>query len=441
MKKENELVEFKIDWRDEYMKTLCAFANTDGGRLIIGLNDSGIPVGVSRADKLLEDIPNKVRNYLGIIPRVSLQSESGKELIVVEVHPSESSISFRGSFYVRSGSTTQELTGRELESFLLARSGRTWDSQITSNSSMNDLDESTIERFKVLSEKRLPFASRTEGPIDLLKKLNLVTDGRLNRAAVLLFGKEPRRFFPGAFLRIGAFTNDTNLIRTDDVNGNLFVQVEEALALLRTKYILSSVSYDGIYRKDEMVYPEKALREAITNAVVHRDYSAYHTQIKVFPNRLVLWNNGGLPNGISIEDLLKNHVSQPRNELLADVFFKAGLIETWGRGTILMMEECRAHKLPDPIFREESGGFSVSFFNTSYKSELQIPRLTPRQQQIVEFVMKNGSITNEQCRELTKVSKATATRDLADLVEKRVLDQKGKSKKTSYYTLVSHNES
>ena len=138
---------------------------------------------------------------------------------------------------------------------------------------------------------------------------------------------------------------------------------------------------------------------------------------------------------------MKNHVSQPRNELLADVFFKAGLIETWGRGTILMMEECRAHKLPDPIFREESGGFSVSLFNTSYKSELQIPGLTPRQQQIVEFVMKNGSITNEQCRELTKVSKATATRDLADLVEKRVLDQKGKSKKTSYYTLVSHNES
>ena len=106
-----------------------------------------------------------------------------------------------------------------------------------------------------------------------------------------------------------------------------------------------------------------------------------------------------------------------------------------------MMEECRAHKLPDPIFREESGGFSVSLFNTSYKSELQIPGLTPRQQQIEEFVMKNESITNEQSRELTKVSKATATRDLADLVEKRVLDQKGKSKKTSYYTLVSHNES
>ncbi len=395
MKKENEKVEFKTNWRDECMKTLCAFANTDGGKLIIGMNDSGKPVGVNRADRLLEDIPNKVRNYLGIIPQVSLLSESGKELIVVEVHPSESSISFKGSFYVRSGSTTQELTGRELESFLLARCGRTWDAQTISDASVDDLDESTIERFRLLSDKRLP----------------------------------------------GAFTNDTNLIRTDDVDGNLFVQVEEALSLLRTKYIFSSVSYDGIYRKDEMVYPEKALREAITNAVVHRDYSAYHTQIKVFPDRLVLWNNGGLPNGISIEDLLKNHVSQPRNELLADVFFKAGLIETWGRGTVLMMEECRAHKLPDPIFREESGGFSVSLFNSSYISELQIPGLTPRQKKIVGFVIKNGSITNEQCRELTEVSKATATRDLADLVKKGVLDQKGSSRKTSYYTMMSRDES
>ncbi|MDD2334499.1 MAG: ATP-binding protein [Mesotoga sp.] len=441
MKKENEKVEFKTNWRDECMKTLCAFANTDGGKLIIGMNDSGKPVGVNRADRLLEDIPNKVRNYLGIIPQVSLLSESGKELIVVEVHPSESSISFKGSFYVRSGSTTQELTGRELESFLLARCGRTWDAQTISDASVDDLDESTIERFRLLSDKRLPFASRTEGSIDLLRKLNLVTDGRLKRAAILLFGKEPRRFFPGAFLKIGAFTNDTNLIRTDDVDGNLFVQVEEALSLLRTKYIFSSVSYDGIYRKDEMVYPEKALREAITNAVVHRDYSAYHTQIKVFPDRLVLWNNGGLPNGISIEDLLKNHVSQPRNELLADVFFKAGLIETWGRGTVLMIEECRAHKLPDPIFREESGGFSVSLFNSSYISELQIPGLTPRQKKIVGFVIKNGSITNEQCRELTEVSKATATRDLADLVKKGVLDQKGSSRKTSYYTMMSRDES
>lgn len=441
MNKENDSVEFKTDWRDEHMKTLCAFANTDGGRLIVGLSDSGIPVGVSRADRLLEDIPNKVRNHLGIIPKVSLKLESGKELIVVEIHPSDSSISFRGSFYVRSGSTTQELTGRELESFILARSGRSWDAQIISDASMDDLDESAIGRFKVLSDKRLPFVSQTEGPLDLLGKLNLVTDGWLKRAAILLFGREPRKFFPGAFLRIGAFTNETDLIRTDDVDGNLFVQVEEALALLRAKYILSSVSYDGIYRKDEMVYPEKALREAITNAVVHRDYSAYHTQIKIFPNRLILWNNGGLPKGISIEDLLKNHVSQPRNELLADVFFKAGLIETWGRGTVLMMEECRAHKLPDPIFREESGGFSVSLFNSSRKmSELQIAGLTPRQQQIAEFVMKNGSITNEQCRELTKVSKATATRNLAELVKKGVLDQKGESKKTAYYTLVSHSE-
>jgi len=129
--------------------------------------------------------------------------------------------------------------------------------------------------------------------------------------------------------------------------------------LLRTKYLISKIRFEGIYRKEELEYPEEALREAIINAVIHRNYVGAHTQLKIYPDKLMLWNEGNLPKGVKIEDLKKNHLSKPRNELIADIFFKAGLIEAWGRGTIKITDECRKQGLPEPNFKEEFGGFSV----------------------------------------------------------------------------------
>ena len=127
------------------------------------------------------------------------------------------------------------------------------------------------------------------------------------------------------------------------------------MGLLKTKYLVSEIKFERIYRKEELEYPEEALREAIINAVIHRDYIGAHTQLKVYSDKIILWNDGGLPNEIKIEDLKKNHLSKPRNELLADIFFKAGLIETWGRGTIKITDECSNAGLPEPEFKEEFG--------------------------------------------------------------------------------------
>lgn len=131
--------------------------------------------------------------------------------------------------------------------------------------------------------------------------------------------------------------------------------------MLRVKYLLSNITYEGIYRKDNMEYPEEALREAIINAVIHRSYMGAHTQLRIDPDSLNLWNEGALPPDIKIDDLKKWHLSRPRNEFLADAFFKAGMIEAWGRGTIRIVDECKKAGLPEPEFREEFGGFSVRF--------------------------------------------------------------------------------
>lgn len=433
-KTETQDLEFKSAWRDKYLKVISAFANSDGGELRIGIADNGKPVGVKHAKKLLEDIPNKVRDILGIIPDVGIKTENGKEIIVITIKPSSAPISYHGSFYVRSGSTNLELKGKQLTRFLISKSDKDWDEFIEERFTVDDIDIDTIEKFRNLAIKRLPFAKEEKGDIKLLQKLNLVEDGKFRRAAALLFSKNPKKYFTSAYVKIGKFLTDIDIISSDDVEGNLFEQVEKSIELLRTKYLISKIRFEGIYRKEELEYPEEAMREAIINAVIHRDYTGAHTQLKIYPDKLMLWNEGNLPKGVKIEDLKKNHLSKPRNELIADIFFKAGLIEAWGRGTIKITDECRKVGLPEPDFKEEFGGFSVCFHKDIYTEEnLRKMGLNERQIKAVMYVKDKGRITNREYQEVCNISERTATRDLIDLVSREVFEQIGITGKGTNY--------
>jgi len=151
--KESQMTEFKTKWRDEYFKVICAFANTNSGRLIIGVDDKGNPVGLKNSKKLLEDLPNKFRDILGIIPKIKSEKKKGKDMMIVEVEHSYAPISYHGKFYIRSGSTTQELKGRELTRFLILKSGKSWDEYIEERAAIEDINTETIERFKHLAVK------------------------------------------------------------------------------------------------------------------------------------------------------------------------------------------------------------------------------------------------------------------------------------------------
>jgi len=434
--KESQTIEFKLSWRDEYLKIICAFANTDGGKLIIGVDDNGNPVGVKNSIKLLEDLPNKIRDILGLIPKIKLGKKKGKDIIILEVEYSYAPISYQGRFYIRSGSTVQELKGRELTRFLISKSGKGWDEYLEEKATTEDINFETLEKFKQLAFKRLPFIKEEKEPVKILEKLNLIEDGKLTRAGILLFGKNPKHFFTSAFIKIGKFLTDTDIISSDDVEGNLFEQVEKAMELLRTKYLISEMKFEGIYRKEFLEYPEEALREAIINAVIHRDYIGPHIQLKIYPDKMILWNVGVLPREIKIEELKKNHLSYPRNELLADVFFKAGLIEEWGRGTIKIIDECKKAGLPEPEFKEEFGGFSIYFYKDIYTEEnLRKMGLNERQIKAVLYVKEKKKITNKEYQELTSVSKKTASRDLSNLVEKEIFMQIGITGKGTEYIL------
>lgn len=435
---ETHNIEYKQRWNDDCLKAISAMANTNGGRLFVGLDDQGNPVELKNTKKLLEDIPNTIRNRLSILSTVELDKRAGQKIICITISPSSIPVSFNGKYYLRSGSTVQELRGKELADFLLRKSGIPWDNCAEKHFTLKELDASNIDEFKRLAADRIPGIINETNSSMLMDKLNLQENKQLKRAAVMLFGSNPQQYYSHAVVKIGKFLTDTDIQTTDIVKGNLFQQVESSLEILRTKYLQSHISFEGIHRRDILEYPYEALREAVINALIHRDYHGFsQIQIRVYPDRMIIMNEGGLPPEITVEDLKKNHLSKPRNKLLADIFYFAGFIEAWGHGTLKIVKKCLEQGLPEPDFREEHGVMTVIFYKDKWSEEhLKKLALSERQKKAVSYVIAKGAITNKEHRELiTNISRITATRDLTDLVDKGVFKMVGTGKREMRYIL------
>jgi len=233
--KESQQVEWKSAWRDDYLRWICGFANAEGGRLVIGRDDRGVAVGVKDAGRLMEEIPNKVRDILGIMVDVNLRQEKGRELVEIRVEAYPNPISYKGEYYYRSGSTNQMLKGAALDRFLLRKHGRTWDGVPLPGVTLADLDSGALKDFRRLARKskRLPDAVLEEPDQNLLEKLHLVEGTYLTRAAALMFHPEPQRFFTGAYVKIGSFESDVELRYQDEVQGDLITQVSQIIDVLK----------------------------------------------------------------------------------------------------------------------------------------------------------------------------------------------------------------
>lgn len=434
---ESQKIEFKPNWRDEYLKVICAFANAEGGELIIGIDDKGEPLGLKNTKKLLEDIPNKIRSKLGIIPSVDFEKSKGKEIIRTRVNSISVPISYDGRYYLRSGSTNLELKDSELANFLIKKLGKTWDEFVEENVSFDDINLETIEKFKKLAVDRIPSIEEEKNYRAILEKLNLFEGSKIKRAMILLFGENPQKFHPGAYLKIGKFLTETEIQTTDMVEGNLFQQLENTLETLRTKYLISNIKFEGIHRRDILEYPYEALREAIINALIHRDYIGTSAiQIRVYNDRLVIMNEGKLPPEVPVEKLKTEHLSKPRNSLLAKAFYLAGFIESWGRGTIKIVENCLQQGLPEPDFIEEYGVMKVVFYKDKFTAEnLKKLGISARQIKAVMYVKEKGKITNNEYQALNIISKKTATRDMNFLVEKGIFEKVGITGKGTEYVI------
>lgn len=418
MIEESQNTEYKESWRDEYLKWVCGFANAQGGRIYIGVDDDRQVIGVKDSKRLMEDIPNKVRDVLGIIVDVNLLKDGVKEYIEIVVPPYSNPINYKGQYHYRSGSTKQELKGAALNRFLLERGGIHWDEFVVPKVTAADLSEEAFKRFRrEAAESGRVDKDVLEDSNEVLIENLLLKDetGQLKRSAVMLFHPQPERFVPGAYVKLGFFAGeDDELVFQDEVHGPLMLQVDEVIRLLEERYLVRAISYEKHHRREKIQYPEDSLRESVLNAIVNKDYtSGYPIQISVYPDHLSVWNYGNLPEGWTVGKLFVKHPSMPLNRSLANVFFRSGDIESWGRGYRRIVRGNEAAGLLPPVVQTEDG-LRVTHYvdvNEQVKAMGADERAIP----ILVQVLKNHKVTNGEVQRMLGVSKPTATRLLQKL--------------------------
>ncbi|MDR0651855.1 MAG: putative DNA binding domain-containing protein [Synergistaceae bacterium] len=361
---ESQNLEWKETWRDEYMKTLCAFANATGGVLEVGRNDDGVVVGVMDTAKLLEDLPNKIKNVMAIVADVAVREADGREYVIITVEAYPFPISYHGVYYIRSGSTTQELTGSALDEFMLRKQGKTWDGVPVPYVKFDDFES---DAFKAFRRKAIASARLTAQDLEitdemLLNNLRLVEGDYLKRAALLLFHQDPENWVPGAYIKIGFFENAADILYQDEIHGPLITMADKAEDLVYLKYFKGIISYEGLQRIETYPIPRQAFREAVLNAVIHRDYSTGNPiHIHIYPDKVLIYNDGRLPENWTVEDLFSAHTSIPYNPLIANAFFRSGQIEAWGRGIEKITSSCKSWGKPEPSYRVRSNEVMIGF--------------------------------------------------------------------------------
>lgn len=316
---------------------------------------------------------------------------------------------------------------------MLKKSGKTWDDVIEPRATFNDIDENTFLAFLKMSEDkgRLPDVIGLTIQ-QIFEKLLLTENGQLKRAALVLFGKNPERFYPNTFVKIGRW-EDNNILFHDVEEGNLFTLLRNVTNKLNNDYLKQKIHFEGLYRIETGEYPREAMREMLLNALVHRSYMGAPIQIRVYDNKINIWNEGILPSGITLESLKRPHASNPRNPIIAGVCFKGGLIDAWGSGTIKIIESCLQVGLPEPELIEQDGGFIVTLFKDNLtKEQLTKLGLNDRQIDALLFYKKQGEITTYEYMTRYNISERTARNDLNKLIESEFIIRQGQANMSKY---------
>ncbi len=433
---ESQNVEYKESWRDEYLKWVCGFANAQGGTIYIGINDTGDIVGVKNIKKLMEDIPNKIQIGLGIVADVNKHTKNGLDYIEIKVQPSSFPISYHGEFHYRSGATKQLLTGIALSQFIMRKTGFHWEDVTVDNITVDDLDDESFKIFRreALRSKRMTKEELNISNGELLSKLRLVSDGKLKRSAVLLFYSDPQIIQNGSCVKIGKFGEGADLQYQDILEGSLITTADKVIDLIYLKYLKAKITYEHDRRVETYPFAREAVREAVYNAIAHNCYLfGVPIQIRIEDEAMIISNSCILPEGWTAETLMEPHDSIPYNPDIANVFYRAGYIEAWGRGIQKICDECRALGADLPRYEILGNGIRVHFH--ALKSALiEQTKVLNRQSggldggladRIVEMIRSDSLITVLEIADNLGMSKRTVEREMKKLRESGCIIRKG----------------
>ena len=455
---ESEVLEFKGAFGKEVIETAVAFANTRGGMILIGVNDQGLVVGQSFGKEVLRDYVNRiaVATEPSVIPDAEKIAISDGEVILLSVPEFPlKPIATRGRCYRRAGSTTRQMTPSEIAEMHMHSTGSSMDAVVVQGKSKGDINLEGVLGYmhQATAQGRRSFSGK-EDPWQVLMKLELVKSEReITRAAILLFGKNPQSPLMQAVVHAGRLREKVHIMDNRIIEGTIIDQVEETVEFIKKNlHVRFEISGDP-QRKEVWDYPLPALREAVINAIVHRDYGdTADIQIKIFEDALQIWSPGFLPYNMKVRELLDpEHTSKPRNKLIAQIFYDMGLIERYGSGIHRVLLACRDAALPEPLFENFSGGFRIKFILPKQTAEAKPPQedrdvgalnegiseglnegLNEGINALLEHVKKSPGQRVPQIEHVLNIPSKTIERWIAVLKERGAIEYRG-SKKTGGY--------
>ena len=438
---ENKTTEFKREYVDDIKNTIIAFANCDGGTLFIGLNDDGSVCGVDDVDETMLRVTNAIRDT--VRPDITMFMEcrneimDGKKIVSVTVQRGTARPYYLHSkgirpegVYVRQGASTVPASDAAILNMIKETSGDSYETARSINQQL------TFEKASNFFKKR-----NVEFGNAQMKTLHLIGDDNTYTNLAFLLSEQCSHT-----IKLAVFEGSKKSVFKDrqELSGSLLEQLEEAFSYI-DRYNRTRAEFSGLDRVDMRDYPVEAVREALLNAIVHRDYSfSGPTLISIFEDRIEFVTIGGLVKGISLDDV-KLGVSVLRNQYLANIFYRLKLIEAYGTG-ILKINECYDEYMEKPLIETTDHAFKITLPNTNYhiekcntmddKKNRGMMNLTKKEERIntvLELCHRNGYVVRKDIEEELGISQATAILLLRELTEDGTLLKRGKAKNLRYY--------
>lgn len=413
---EGERVEFKRSFRNDAVETVVAFANSRGGSLVVGVDDDGAPVGTTFGRETLPTILNRIGNATEptVVPEVELTDVDGRTVCVITVaeYPLKP-VSTRGRCFRRVGNSNSQMPPAEIAQMHMRSTGTSWDALPATGKTIEDIDLDAVANYITASTRigRRHYPADAD-PVEVLRKLELVDGDQATWAAILLFGKRPQSPLIQATVHCGRFREKIHIMDDRLIEGGVLQQIDETMDFLQ-KHINVRFEITGEKAQRDTIwdYPLRALREAATNAICHRDYaSSSDIQIKVFDESIRIWNPGVLAYDLSFEQLREGtYSSRPRNKLIAQIFYDLEIIERYGSGIGRIDNACQEAGLPLPKIEDQAGGFTVIFSKAptgEVTPPVETPVTPPVETPVGEYVrrllvllLQSGALGNAEIRE------------------------------------------
>jgi len=444
---ENEQVEFKpsLSQKDKIMECVSAFSNTRGGTILVGVTDTGDATGIDVGRSTLEDLAGYIKRNADppVYPSPQTVQFQNRTLLLIQVKENpEKPVFFHDKAFKRVGRSNQRISSHEIRKMAKEEKRKvTWDERLCEGATLDDIDwafvtEELIPLYERISKKKV-----ASSPLEFLRAARTIQNETPLNAGILLFGKDPQKFFPNSYIAlaryagtgVGGEKRDFKVFR-----GNLFSQIDRCYTyLVEHTALMSRLSAGTLTRDDIPEYGRFSLRELVTNAVCHRDYEDQGGKIiiKMFDDRIEFFNIGGLPRGVTAKNIV--HAQYSRNPVITSLLSKVNYIEEMGEGWDKILEEHRNHplkpRMPEIITGKNS--VQVTIFSTKEKfGEMHWDLLNDRQRAIMAYLKEHGTITRTTCVDVLGVSKDTALRELTALLSRRVIQRRGVGRGT-YYVL------